>query len=140
VLLRLPQGADAQKTARAHLGDEALENLMRSPHVAICPAVRHPGDAEQARLTLSEVFGKMIALRGLDAEVAEAAEEMTGVAHEALTWRLREAAEACNRAIRSQQEDRAAYDKGDNGMMIDRDERSAFDALLSKITYTKPGQ
>jgi len=140
VLLGLPPGEDAQQAVAAHLGGEALENLMHSPHVAICPAVRHPGDAEQARLTLSEVFGKLIALRGLDAEVAEAAEEMTGVANEALTWRLREAAEACNRALRSQQEDRAAYDQGDNGMMIDRDERSAFDALLSKITYSKPGR
>ena len=100
--------------------------------------MRHPGDCEQARLTLGEAFGKLIALRGLDAEVAEAEEELSGMADEALTWRLREAAEARNRAVRSQQEDKAAYDQGPNGMMIDRDERSAFDALLSKITYTKP--
>ncbi|MCM2560781.1 DNA primase [Lutimaribacter sp. EGI FJ00015] len=137
-LLALPPGADARAAVGARIGDDALENLMRIPHVAICPAVRHPGDAEQARLTLDEAFGKLSALRGLVAEIAEAEEELSGVADEALTWRLREAAEARNRALRSQQEDKAAYDKGPNGLMMDRDERSAFDALLNKITYTKP--
>jgi DNA primase len=137
-LMTLPPDEDARATVAARVGADALENLMTIPHVAICPAIRRPGDVEQARLTLTEAFGKLTALRGLDAEVAEAAEELSGVADEAVTWRLREAAEARNRAVRSQQEDKAAYDQGPNGMMIDRDERSAFDALLSKITYSKP--
>ena len=138
ILLGLPEGADARAEIDARIGGDALENLLRIPHVAICPAVRRPGDAEQARLTLDEAFGKLTALRGLNAEVAEAEEELSGVADEALTWRLREAAEARNRALRSQQEDKAAYEQGPNGLMMDKDERSAFDALLSKITYTKP--
>jgi DNA primase len=100
--------------------------------------VRYAGDAEQARLTLREVFGKLTALQGLDAEIAEAEEEITGLADEAVTWRLREAAEARNRALRSQQEDKTSYEMGPNGMMIDKDERSAFDALLDKIGYSKP--
>ncbi|SDN42100.1 DNA primase [Lutimaribacter pacificus] len=137
-LLELHAGGDARAVVADRVGAEALENLMRIPHVTICPAVRRPGDVEQARLTLAEAFGKLAALRGLDAEIAEAEEELSGMADEAVTWRLREAAEARNRALRSQQEDKATYEKGPNGLLIDRDERSAFDALLNKITYTKP--
>jgi DNA primase len=40
--------------------------------------------------------------------------------------------------VRSQQEDKAIYELGPNGMMIDKDERNAFDALLDKIGYSKP--
>ena len=137
-LLGLHGDDDARAVVAARVGEDALENLMRIPHVTICPAVRRPGDLEQARLTVTEAFGKLAALRGLHAEIAEAEEELSGVADEAVTWRLRQAAEARNRALRSQQEDKATYDQGPNGLMIDRDERSAFDALLNKITFTKP--
>ena len=67
-----------------------------------------------------------------------AAEDITGVADEAVTWRLSQAAEARNKAVRSQQEDRAEYELGDNGAQINRSEREEFDALLDRITFSKP--
>ncbi|WP_296761724.1 DNA primase [Sediminimonas sp.] len=120
------------------LGEGALEKILSLPHVAISPPVRHPGDAEKARMTVAEELAKIDALRGLDAEVAEAQEDVSGLADEALTWRLHQAAETRNRALRSQQEDRTEYDTGPNGARINRSERSALDTLLSQIDPTKP--
>ncbi len=133
---------DAAVSLRDHiesaLGVEALENLLSLRHVAISPCVRNPGDAELARMTLAEELAKLEAQRGLIAEIAEAAEDLSGPADEAVTWRLSQAAEARNRAVRSLHEDKAEYDVGDNGARINREERSAFDALMEKITFSKP--
>ncbi|MEI4194431.1 DNA primase [Roseovarius sp. E0-M6] len=125
------------KEAEAALGAEALENLLRLPHVALIPAVRRAGDAELARMTVAEELAKINALKGIAAEISDAVEDMGGVADEALTWRLGQAAEARNRALRSQQEDKTEYDTADNGARVSRDEREAFDALLHKITFSK---
>jgi DNA primase len=55
-----------------------------------------------------------------------------------VTWRLSEAARAADRATRSSgQEDKAEYEVGENGARIKRDERSALDALLDTIKYSK---
>ncbi|MCZ4353321.1 DNA primase [Roseovarius aestuarii] len=121
-----------------HMGTDPLERLMRLPHVAITPPVRRPGDAELAQMTVAEELAKITAERGLQAEIVDAAEDLTGTPDEAMTWRLGQAAEARNRAVRSQHEDRAEYDLADNGARINRDEREQFDALLDKITFAKP--
>ena len=118
------------------LGPHALENLFALRHVAIVPCLRKPGDEEAARLTLAEEIAKLEALRGLDAELAEAQEDLIGLADEALTWRLKQAAEARNRAVRSENEDRAQYDVGENGARLDREERDAFGALLDRIGFS----
>lgn len=120
-----------------NLGPLALENLMALRHVAIIPCLRRPGDTEAARQTLAEEFAKLEALRGLDAELAEAEEDLTGLADEALTWRLKQAAEARNRAVRSENEDKANFDVGENGARLDREELDAFGALLDRIGFNQ---
>ncbi|WP_227269787.1 DNA primase [Roseobacter weihaiensis] len=125
------------KIAQA-IGPDALENLLGQSHVAIVPCIRTPGDPEKVRMTVAEELAKLQAARGLDAEIAEAAEDLSGVADEGLTWRLSEAAKAADKALRSGQEDRAEYEIGDNGARISRDERSALDALLATIKSRKP--
>lgn len=122
----------------AQLGPQALENLHALRHVAITPCVRQPGNVDLAQMMVAEELAKLDAYRGVMAEVAEATEDLDGAADEAVTWRLGQAAEARNRAMRSQQEDKAAYDTGQNGARINRDERQAFDALLDKIRFSKP--
>ncbi len=119
------------------MGPEALDFLMGHPHVRLAPPVRRPGDADLARQTISEECAKLVADRGLSAEIAEAEEDLGGVADEAVTWRLSQAAEARNRAVRSELEDSAEYDRGDNGAPIDKDERAGFDALMGSISFTK---
>ncbi|MBL3703019.1 DNA primase [Sulfitobacter sp. BDSS02] len=124
----------------ARIGEEALENLFALRHVAINPAIRRAGDVELAEMTVDEELAKLRARRGLDEEIAEAVEDISHFADEALTWRLSQAAEAKNMAMRSQHQDKTEYDTGDNGARISRDERSAFEALLEQIGYSKSQQ
>jgi DNA primase len=140
ILRYAPEGADVlRQRIEAVMGAEALERLWSQPHVAITPAVRRRGDTEAARMTIAEELAKLKAEVGWTAEVSEASEEIAGIADEAMTWRLGQAAETRNRAQRSQQEDKAEYEVGDNGARISRDERDAFDALLERINYSKSG-
>jgi DNA primase len=130
--------ADALQAAVAQeVGASVLETLFALPHVRIVPPVRQPGNTEMARMTVAEELAKLTCQRGLISEIAEAEEDLEGLADEAVTWRLSQAAEARNRALRSQNEDRTEYDTGPNGARINRDERSALDALMDKITFTK---
>ncbi|WP_050930260.1 DNA primase [Aestuariivita boseongensis] len=129
---------DLHAEIEAQLGPVPLEKLHGLRHVAITPCIRNPGDVDLAQMTVAEELAKLDAYRGLMAEVAEAVEDLGGEADEAVTWRLSQAAEARNRAMRSQQEDKAEYDLGDNGARINRDERNALDDLLGKIKFSKP--
>ena len=132
-------GADVlRKEISSALGEGALENLTSQRHVAITPCIRNPGDIEMATMTVAEELAKLEAARGLYAEIAEAVEDLSGVADEGVTWRLSEAARAADRAARTGQEDKAEYEVGDNGARIKRDERSALNALLDGIKYEKP--
>ncbi|NOD93534.1 DNA primase [Ruegeria sp. HKCCD4884] len=119
------------------LGAQPLENLLALRHVAVIPCVYKPGDVEKAEMTLAEELAKIKALRGLDAEIAEAAEELSDLADEALTYRLAQAAEERNRTSRSQNEDRAVFDIADNGARINRDEKDAFKAIMSGIKFER---
>ncbi|WP_170441887.1 DNA primase [Ruegeria arenilitoris] len=119
------------------LGPAPLENLLALRHVAVIPCVHKPGDVEKAQMTLAEELAKIKALRGLDAEIAEAEEELSDLADEALTFRLAQAAEERNRASRSQNEDRAIFDIADNGARINRDEKDAFQAIMSGIKFER---
>jgi DNA primase len=127
-----------QAAVDAQLGEPALEKLCRARHVAITPCLRNPGDRETARLTIAEELAKLEAGTGLDAEIAEAAEDLYGPADETLTWRLGQAAAARQIAQRAQSEDKAEYDLGPNGAPINREERSAFAALMETIRFEKP--
>lgn len=120
------------------LGPNTLENLLAQSHVAIVPCIRTPGDAEKVRMTVAEEFAKLSATRGLNAEIAEASEDMSGLADEGLTWRLSQAAKAAENARKSVHEDRAEYETGANGARISRDERNTLDALLESIKSQKP--
>ncbi|MHA7827824.1 MAG: DNA primase [Roseovarius sp.] len=139
ILRYAPEGAqDLRRRIGETFGGEALEKLLGLPHVALAPAVRRPGDTDMARMTIAEELAKLEAERGLNAEVSEAAEDLAGVADEAVTWRLGQAAEQRQRTLRSQSEDRTEYDLADNGARISRDERERLDALLDRITFSKP--
>ncbi|MCT8161506.1 DNA primase [Pseudoruegeria sp. SHC-113] len=139
VLLRAhPASSDAAKEAIATaLGPDALENLFAPRHVQISPTVRTPGDTTIAAMCVAEAMAKLKARRGAQREIAEAMEDLTGVADEGLTWRLQQAAEALNRAERSETEDTTEYETGSNGALVSREERETFDKLLQGIKYTK---
>jgi DNA primase len=121
------------------LGADALEKLMAQRHVAITPCIRKPGNADMTRQTVAEELAKLDSARGLNAEIAEAVEDLGGAADEGLTWRLSEAAKAADQASRSGREDKGEYEVGDNGARMSKDERSALDALLGTIKFDKSG-
>jgi DNA primase len=133
----LAEPAQARQRISEALGPETLENLLGRSHVAITPCIRNPGNQELARLTVAEELAKLKAARGLDAEIAEAVEDLDGQPDEGVTWRLSEAAKAAQQASRSGQEDKGEYEVGDNGARISKDERSALDALLGTIRFDK---
>ena len=141
ILRHAGAGADSLRAQiAAEMGADTLEKLMSLPHVALAPPVRHPGDAERATLTLREEFAKLAAGAGMEAELREAVEDIDGLADETLTWRVAQAAEARNRAQRSEQQDRTVYDLGENGLLLDREEREAFARLLGQLDHPKPGR
>ena len=119
------------------LGPDALDNLMSSRHVALVPCIRTPGDTETARMTVVEELAKMSASKGLDAEIADAVQDLKGVADEGVTWRLGQAAAAAANASRSGKEDNAEYDTGANGARMSKSERDAFATLMDQITFSK---
>ncbi|MEO1019857.1 MAG: DNA primase, partial [Pseudomonadota bacterium] len=128
---------DLEAELSEKLGVDVVEKLLNLPHVALVPAVRRPGDVDLARMTVAETLAKLQADRGLAAEIIEAEQDMAGVADEAITWRLSEAAQARNRALMSQQEDKTEYERGENGAQMSRAERERFDALLEQIGFEK---
>jgi DNA primase len=107
---------------------------MAQSHVAFTPAVRRAGDIDVARLCLAEEFAKLTARRGHAREIAEAVEDMGGVADEGLTWRLGQAAAAIDRSARGAQQAGAEYEVAENGARVNKEERNAFDQLLGKIS------
>jgi len=122
------------------LGWHVLEKLFDLSHVQIAPSIRRPGDGELAAMCLAEELAKLEATRGAVREIAEAEHDMEALADEGVTWRLTQAAEARNKALRSQNEDKATFEIGDNGALMDKDEREAFDALRDQINFSKSGR
>ena len=133
-------GGDLREAVSSDIGDDVIEKLFAQSHVAISPAVRRAGNAEVARTCLAEELAKLNARRSLPREIAEATEDLAGVADEGVTWRLGQAALALDRAGRGNNEDKAEYDTGPNGAKMKRDERDAFERLLDQINYGKGGR
>ena len=119
------------------LGPGPLEKLFALRHVQIAPPVMRPHDDEAAALCLTEELDKLRAARGAESEIAEAMQDLAGLADEGLTWRLSQAAEARNRAGRSDTEDKGNYDLAPNGARMAREERDAFARLLDQIGHGK---
>ncbi len=119
------------------VGAAALEKLFSPSHVQIVPAVRRPGDDDLAAMCVSLELAKLDARRGAEREILDAAQDLDALADEGVTWRLGQAAQARNDAVRSQTEDEVEYEKGANGASVSRDERSAFEQLLQQIDFAK---
>ncbi|KUF09261.1 DNA primase [Pseudoponticoccus marisrubri] len=126
-----------REAAEAAIGAQALETLLSARHVAIVPCVRAPGQAGLSRMTVAEELAKLQAERGWQAELSEAEADFDTLSDETLTWRVAEAARERARAGRRKDEDDADYEIGPNGAQMDRQERSAFDSLLSGIRFDK---
>jgi len=136
--LLLRHGAEGRESLHTHIeaemGEGAVETFCARPHVALAPGVRNPGDVALARQTVAAELARLGSEIGLESEIAEAAEDITGLADETVTWRLSEAARMHQNATRSFQEDQSEYETAENGVKLRRDERLSarafFDSLL----------
>ncbi len=134
-------GAETEMRAQAEtaVGGPALETLLSARHLQVVPCLRQ-ADAELARMTVAEELAKLQAQSGWQDEIREAEEDLQELADEAVTWRLAQAAQARNQAGRMKDEDDTDFEIGPNGALMDRDERSALDSLLSQIRFNKTGK
>jgi DNA primase len=92
----------------AKIGDPArqvLEKLLSLAHVRIAPPVQGREDHDLARMCLAEELAKLQARRGIQAEIAEAMQDLTGLADEGVTWRLSQAAKAGHEAEKANFDD-----------------------------------
>lgn len=105
-LMIAPEGAPLPDSLPEDSRQHALR-ILGSSHIRIAPPVRHKEDRDLASHCLAEEFAKMFARRGVALELREATEDMTGLADEGMTWRLRQAAETRNRSERTQLSDSA---------------------------------
>ncbi len=112
------------------LAQAEAARILALGHVTIAPPVRQ-ADIALARNCLAEEFAKLLSRRGVAMELREAAEDLTQLADEGLTWRLRQAAESRNRAERSRLSDSA--DLGE-----DRDSlSSALQQMIESEVWVK---
>ena len=119
------------------LGDDALENLLGQRHVAITPCVRNPGNIEMASMTVAEELAKLESARGLDAEIAEAVEDLSGVADESVTWRLSEAAKAVDKAKRSEDGSTGDFVRAKNGALLEAEQLKKSRDTFDNIVFSK---
>jgi len=122
------------------LGPMAIDNMLSQGHLAIIPCIRSPGNIETARLTVMEELAKLNAAKELNAEIADAVQDLSGIADEGVTWRLSQATAAAADATRSGHEDSTQYETRENGAQVSRSERDAFDKLMAGITFPKSGR
>jgi DNA primase len=71
-----------------------LESLFAQSHVQTAPPVRRSADPDLALMCVAEALAKLDARRAARREIADAAEDLGGLADEGVTWRLGKAAEA----------------------------------------------
>lgn len=138
-ILRHGDAANLQALVEAEVGAE-LAAVMAPRHVQIAPAVRVPGNADIAAICVAEELAKLEAQRGVIREVDEAVEDIGGLVDEGLTWRLSQAAEARNKAERSEGEDTAVFDTAPSGAQMDRGERDVFARLMGEIEQKNADQ
>ena len=73
-------------------------------------------------------MAKLHASRGVLREMKDAAEDLEGLADEGVTWRLSQAAQARNRAVRAMNDD--ASDLGEDSAALSKHLQSLIDAQI----------
>jgi DNA primase len=127
LVLRLAGASDTRDRIAADAPAD-LDAVMTRPHVRIAPMFLRPDQPDMARLCLAEELAKLEALRGARREIAEAVEDIPGLADEGLTWRLSQAAAARHRAERPDQN--ATPDLGEDRDALSRHLQEMIDSQV----------
>ena len=121
----------------AEIGEGAVKRVFSERHVAISPCMKEPENVEIATLIVREELAKLEAQKGLAEELNDVVSSPTAEVDDTDMWRISRAAEARNRSMRADLDDKTAYDLGDNGAKISREERSALDKIIGSISFDK---
>ena len=125
---------DLMENLQNKFGDKALGKLFKQNHINIIPCLGAKDDPQQAESILSDEISKLEIQRGLDAELEEVVNSSAEELDETAFWRLGQATKVRQSANNSEKGDLANFETAPNGVKLDREEKSQFDALLEEIS------
>ena len=108
--------------------------LFKQNHVNIIPCLGVKHDPQQAGSILSDEISKLEIQRGLDAELEEVVNSSDKELDETAFWRLGQASKVRQSVNNSEKDDYVNFEIAPNGVKLDREEKSQFDALLEEIS------
>ncbi|MBN2631677.1 MAG: DNA primase [Rhodobacteraceae bacterium] len=123
--------------AKAPLPTEAV---LLHPHVRITAALGPDAAADAAEHCLAEALARLQADRAHRLEIADAEDDLSGVADEGLTWRVTRATEAIRSAARGPQDAKGESVIAPNGVELDRDELARARSLHDSIDFSRGGR
>ena len=115
-------------------GDKAIGMLFKQKHVNIIPCLGTKHDPEQAEAILLDEMSKLEIQRGLDAELKEVVNSSENELDETVFWRLGQASKVKQNVNNTEKDDYVNFEIAPNGVKLDREEKSQFDALLEEIS------
>jgi len=115
-------------------GDKVLGKLFKQSHVNIIPCLGTKNDPEQAEAILSDEINKLEIQRGLEAELEEVVNSSDEELDETAFWRLGQATQAKFSTNKSGKDALTNFETAPNGVKLDKEEKSQFDALLEEIS------
>ena len=115
-------------------GDKALGKLFKQSYVNIIPCLGTKNDPQQAELILLDEIKKLEIQRGLAAELQEVVNSSAEELDETAFWRLGQATQVRLSSNKSEQDDLNNFETAPNGVKLNREEKSQFDALLEEIS------
>ena len=116
------------------IGENAIEILFKQKHINIIPCLGVKHDPQQASSILSDEISKLEIQRGLDAELEEVVNSSENELDETAFWRLGQASKVRQSVHNSEKDDYVNFEIAPNGVKLDREEKSQFDALLEEIS------
>ena len=116
------------------IGENAIEILFKQKHINIIPCLGVKHDPQQASSILSDEISKLEIQRGLDAELEEVVSSSDKELDETAFWRLGQASKVRLSINNSEKDDYVNFEIAPNGVKLDREEKSQFDALLEEIS------
>jgi DNA primase len=140
--LALLHGASSDPGHEKLLSDHraVVESLLNQNHVMSAPPILKSDDPDYAEICAGDMLRKLRTARGGRREVTEAAEDLTGLADEGLTWRLAQANEARFSAAKGPQVVKGEGFVAENGVEMDRDELEQARSLWDRIDFGRNGR
>jgi DNA primase len=114
--------------------DKVLGKLFKQSHVNIIPCLGTKNDPQQAEAILFDEINKLEMQRGLEAELEELVNSSDEELDETAFWRLGQATQAKFSTKKSGKDDLINFETAPNGVKLDKEEKSQFDALLEEIS------